>query len=99
MNSLAGVFKRCGCRSPETRRPLGAACPDLVREGHGSWYYRLEVAPWPDGRRRQLRRGGFATALAARGERDQFGASGGQGPEDPTMTIEQWLRLWLKPSS
>jgi integrase len=54
------------------------------------------VAPWPDGRRRQLRRGGFATAEAARSERDQFGATGEQGPAEATMTMAQWLRRWLE---
>ncbi|MEV7093283.1 site-specific integrase [Amycolatopsis sp. NPDC051045] len=54
------------------------------------------MAPWPDGPRRQLRRGGFATADAARSERDQFGATGGRGPADATMTMAQWLRLWLE---
>jgi integrase len=95
VDSSAGVFKRCGCRSRETGRPLGAACPDVTREEHGSWYYRLELAPWPDGRRRQLRRGGFATAEAAHSERDQFGATGERGPADATLTMGQWLRLWL----
>lgn len=95
MDSLAGVFKRCGCRNRETGRPVGTACPEVAREGHGSWYYRLEVTPWPDGRRRQLRRGGFATAEAARSERDQFGATGERGLADATLTVDQWLRLWL----
>ncbi|MGW3964255.1 tyrosine-type recombinase/integrase [Amycolatopsis sp. NPDC005003] len=67
----------------------------MAQEGHGSWYYRLEVTPWPDGRRRQLRRGGFATAEAAHSERDQFGATGERGLADATITVDQWLRLWL----
>lgn len=95
MDSLEGVFKRCGCRNRETGRPLGAACPDMAQDEHGSWYYRLEVAPWPDGRRRQLRRGGFPTAETAHSERDQFGVTGRPGPADATMTVDQWLRLWL----
>jgi hypothetical protein len=47
-------------------------------------------------RLRQLRRGGFAVAEAARNERDQFGATGGQELAEATMTTAQWLRLWLK---
>ncbi|WP_410638074.1 tyrosine-type recombinase/integrase [Amycolatopsis sp. lyj-346] len=53
------------------------------------------MTPWPDGRRRQPRRGGFATAEAARSERERFGATGGRELADATVTVGQWLRLWL----
>jgi hypothetical protein len=61
------IFKRCGCRDPQTGRMLGRNCRKLRRgDGrwnprHGSWVYQLELPPAPDGTRRNpLRRGGFA---------------------------------------
>ncbi len=64
--SDGSVFKRCGCRNPQTRRPLGNACPKLRRPNgtwsaeHGQWHYQIELPRTPKGRR-QLRRGGFAS--------------------------------------
>lgn len=60
------VYKRCGCRDPETRKSLDSACPKLHRPNgawsadHGSWYMQIELAKTAQGRRRQLRIGGFS---------------------------------------
>src|SRR5690242_19432551 len=68
------IFKRCGCRDPHTHKPLGSACPRLRRPGgawsseHGVWHYQLELPHTATGRRRQLRRGGFATGREAGNE-------------------------------
>jgi len=80
-------FKRCSCRTagacPRLRRPNGAWNP-----GHGSWHYRLELPPGEAGRRRQIRRGGYAShrdALAAREHaRTLLDLAGG----DPTAAAE-----------
>jgi integrase len=70
------VYKRCGCRDPRTRKPLGNNCPKLRRSNrswnpeHGQWAYQLELPPTAQGRRRQLRRGGMADRTAAAGELD-----------------------------
>jgi integrase len=59
------IYKRCGCRDPESRKTLGNGCPKLRRPGgawssdHGLWYWQLELPRHPDGRRRQLRCGGY----------------------------------------
>jgi integrase len=59
------VYKRCGCRDPENRKPLDNACPKLRRPNgtwsseHGSWYMQIELPKTAEGRRRQLRTGGF----------------------------------------
>ena len=37
------TFKRCGCRDPQTRRQLGAACPRLKNAGHGKYGYALLI--------------------------------------------------------
>jgi hypothetical protein len=59
------VFKRCGCREAVTGRLLGARCPDLVADGHGSWFFSLELPSGADGKRCRLRRGGYPTECAA----------------------------------
>ncbi|MGA5304562.1 tyrosine-type recombinase/integrase [Nucisporomicrobium flavum] len=57
--------KRCGCRHPDTGKPWGSRCPKLRRgnswnPNHGIWQYQIELPPRADGRRRPLRRSGFA---------------------------------------
>lgn len=64
------LFKRCSCRD-EDRKPLGASCPKLRRNGrawssdHGSWQMQLEVETARGQPRTHLRRGGFDTREAA----------------------------------
>ncbi|MEU8152153.1 tyrosine-type recombinase/integrase [Micromonospora sp. NPDC048986] len=70
------IFKRCGCRHPDTGKPLGNDCPKLRRPNrawsseHGHWTYQLELPPTPDGARRQLRRSGLPSRRAAADELD-----------------------------
>ncbi|WP_422738111.1 tyrosine-type recombinase/integrase [Micromonospora sp. WMMD729] len=70
------IFKRCGCRHPDTGKPLGNDCPKLRRPNrswsfeHGHWTYQLELPPTADGGRRQLRRSGLPTRRAAADELD-----------------------------
>ncbi|MER5647313.1 site-specific integrase [Streptosporangium sp. NPDC002524] len=60
------TFKRCKCRG-EDGRELGAQCPELKRKngswnpGHGTWYGKAELPAAPDGKRVDLRVGGFRT--------------------------------------
>lgn len=57
------VYRRCSCVDPETGKQYGARCPQLVNSNrHGRWYFRLTL---PAGRR-ELRKGGYPTATAAR---------------------------------
>jgi hypothetical protein len=64
-----GVFKRCGCRHPQSGRTLDAACPQLSERGHGSWYFDCPVAS-VGGRRERVRRGGYLTRRDAAAARD-----------------------------
>ncbi|MEU8408006.1 tyrosine-type recombinase/integrase [Micromonospora sp. NPDC048842] len=70
------IFKRCGCRHPDTGKPLGNDCPKLRRPNrawsseHGHWTYQLELPPTADGARRQLRRSGLPSRRAAADELD-----------------------------
>src|ERR1700739_17496 len=59
------VYRRCGCVCPVTGRQLGQRCPRLAGGRHGSWYLRLDLPAGPDGRRRRIRRGGYASRRAA----------------------------------
>ncbi|WP_238432460.1 tyrosine-type recombinase/integrase [Micromonospora tarensis] len=71
------IFKRCGCRHPDTGKPFGNDCPKLRRPNrawsseHGHWAYQIELPPTTDGRRRQLRRAGLPNRRAAADELDQ----------------------------
>jgi integrase len=71
------LYKRCGCRHPNGRKPLGNACPKLRRPGgawsseHGVWQYQIELPRRPDGRRRQLRDGGFTQRADAATQLDR----------------------------
>ena len=45
--------KRCGCRHPDTGKPLGSKCPKLRRRtgwnpSHGIWQYQIELPPAPE---------------------------------------------------
>lgn len=58
--------KRCRCRDADGR-DLGAQCSKLRRRdgswnpNHGTWYAKKELPPAPDGKRVELKAGGFAT--------------------------------------
>jgi integrase len=90
------VYRRCGCRD-EHRRQLGARCPRLaVDSEHRSWTFAVDI-PAPTGIRTTVRRGGYATADAARaalrllleGEACGFDA-------DPNQTVAEYLLSWLR---
>jgi integrase len=94
MNAKGSVYKRCGCRSDGTGKRLGGTCPLLSRRGHGSWYYAVDVSPYPGNRRQRLRRGGFPSRQAAE---DALGQLRSPAPRDtaaPLLTTGQWLRIW-----
>lgn len=64
------TYKRCHCRHPDTGKPLGGNCPKLRRgnswnPNHGVWQYQIELPRAANGRRRPLRRGGFASQTDA----------------------------------
>ncbi|RSN66618.1 Arm DNA-binding domain-containing protein [Actinomadura sp. WAC 06369] len=79
-NSTGGVYRRCGCVDPRSGKAWGGRCPKLeAGPRHGSWYIRLELPVGADGRRRRIRRGGFATRKAAEEALEQFGSPCGAG--------------------
>jgi hypothetical protein len=94
ISASTGVFKRCSCRDEEGK-PLNARCPRLRERGHGSWYFRVEMPRSHDGRRRQLRRGGFSSRQAAQRARDYLRNPATNEPSPLTVSTAQWLQLWL----
>ncbi|GGS87514.1 site-specific integrase [Planobispora rosea] len=60
----ASFSKRCGCKDPETKKPLDSGCPELTKQRHGTHGFttRLDTT---DRRARQLKRFGFTTKGAA----------------------------------
>jgi hypothetical protein len=91
------VFKRCRCRDRETGKDLGSKCPLLKRKGHGTWWFRYDAPPGPDGQRRRPLIGPFATekdaedALAVELAR----TSGGGHVQDRSVLVSGYLDNWL----
>lgn len=94
------AYKRCKCRA-EDGKDLGAKCPKLRRgDGswnprHGTWYFALELPPGPGGKRRQMRRGGFASRDEALGELERARSVTRRGA-DPSVrvTVGRFLAEW-----
>jgi integrase len=80
-----GMFQRCPAE-------CGARC-----QRHRYWFH-VELTPGPLRRRRQVTKGGFATAKQAERARanviEQFRA--GRWPEHPMLTVGEWLQAWYK---
>ena len=88
------VFRRCGCRD-ESGKQLGFGCPKLGQKGHGTWSYMVDVQSI-DGRRRQMKRGGFRTKSEALNALDEVSALSRTGHQvDDKITVGAWLDLWL----
>lgn len=94
--SKGNLYKRCGCRDPQTGRRLGQKCPHLrtaaVRwsRDHGSWHWQIELPAGADGTRRPLRRGTYDTQADA--ERTLNAVRAALAAPDPTDTKAQ-IRL------
>src|SRR5512132_3933393 len=89
-----GVFKRCGCRHPQTGRSLESACPRLAERGHSSWYFDCAVAT-VRGRRERVRRGGYLTRRDALAARDALLNHTDKDRGADAWTMARWLRYWL----
>ncbi|MGI5423134.1 tyrosine-type recombinase/integrase, partial [Actinomadura luteofluorescens] len=95
------TYKRCKCRGDDGKE-LGADCPKLRRKGgswnprHGVWYFRLELDPGPGGKRRTLRRGGFATEAAASEALDEAKAKEARGGNaQQKILVSEFLDDWI----
>jgi integrase len=95
-------YKRCKCRGDDGRE-LGAKCPKLHRSDgswnpkHGTWYYALELPAGVAGKRRQMRRGGFAIRDDAEAARDQARAKLRKGADPASrITVGEYLTRWVE---
>ncbi|MEU4584651.1 tyrosine-type recombinase/integrase [Kitasatospora aureofaciens] len=89
------MYRRCGCRDA-TRRQLGAKCPRLAEQQHGTWTFAVDI-PSLNGRRRTVRRGGFEDAFAAETALRRFLEGRRLGFDaDPHETVAAYLTKWLK---
>ncbi len=98
---MKGIDKRCGCRD-DTGTKLGARCPLLVRSGHGSYGYRIDLGPGLDARgqfrrRRQEYKGGFTKRRDAERAKAEHLTLLGQGQTQARneLTVGLWLEQWL----
>jgi integrase len=67
----------------------------LRERSHGSWYFAVDLPGGRDGRRHQLRRGGFRTRAAAEAAKGYLlGADA--DCDRGLVTLGQWLDLWLE---
>lgn len=78
------VFRQCACSVAEAdtdgrhvrgasgrvRRQLGALCPPLAEDGHGSWAYQVDLPRTGDRRRPRLHRRGLASEPEAQERMD-----------------------------
>lgn len=105
------VYKKCRCRDDDGR-DLGAACPKLRRSDgtwnprHGTWWFTLELEAGLNGKRKRIRRGGFASREEAQAARDDARNAERRGadPSLRTMTgryLTDWIerRVDMKPTA
>jgi hypothetical protein len=85
------VYPRCGRRQGRAGARRGASCPRLGEEGHGSWFFSLDLPRATGGRRCRVRRGGYPTRQAAEQALEQLQLPGGQ-----IVTVADWLVTWLE---
>jgi hypothetical protein len=81
------VFKRCGCRRGRAGLRLGASCPRLAEDDHGSWFFILELPRHVGGTRRRIRRGGYASREEAERALGRLRVTGGR-----VLTVADWLK-------
>lgn len=82
------VTKRCPCTLP-----TGQTC----KRPHGTWTVRVDVGIDTEGKRKQIRRSGFATRADAETEMRAIlsGLDAGTWVNDKAITVGQWLERWL----
>ena len=69
----------------------------MTNRRHGAWYFVTELPPGAGGNRKQLKRGGFATQVAAQQALDGVRRRLITGFEiDDQETVEEWLESWLE---
>ncbi len=98
---MSGSLRRtCACRDAETRKQYGTRCPQLAASSsHGTWQFVVSL-PGLGGKRRQMRKSGFATKKEAAGELAKIVAqvTAGDYRDDGRQTVAKYLNEWLERS-
>ncbi len=90
----SSIHRRCACRDHDGKQ-LGASCPKLGAKGHGSWTFVTDL-PAVNGKRKQVRRGGFPTKKAAQEALEKLRGRASSGQTiDARQTTGAWLETWL----
>ena len=86
------TFKRCPCPPVTNETGKALAC----KRKHGSWYFAAETHG-TDGKRRQVKRGGFATQADAQAALTAFAEAQNTGAwtDDRSLTVSEFLTDWL----
>ncbi|CCW12895.1 tyrosine-type recombinase/integrase [Rhodococcus aetherivorans] len=88
------IYRRCHCVD-HNRRPLGTNCPQLTDDKHGTWSFAVDL-PSLDGKRKTMRRGGFATKREAQSELKKVHERVDSSVKtDDRETVAQYLTKWL----
>ena len=95
-SSSTRISKRCSC-PPAYDGGRRVPCSRLREARHGSWGFVVDLGTGPDGRRRQVRRGGFATKTAAEVELTRLKGSRNDGTYTDArgVTVAGYLTEWL----
>lgn len=94
-SSTTKISKRCAC-APSYDEGRRVPCPRLREARHGSWGFVVDLGT-SDGKRRQVRRGGFATKAEAGREliRLQGRVEDGTYADAGRLTVAAFLTGWL----
>lgn len=89
------VYRTCSCRD-DAGKQLGARCPDLAGSSrHGAWSFAVDL-PALAGRRKTMRRRGFATKAAAQRALDDVLVRQGAGVQvDDRENVAAYLHEWM----
>jgi integrase len=89
------VYRRCACRD-DNGQQLGTHCPKLGHSKHGTWTFAVDM-PSLDGRRKTMRRGGFATKAEAQLALNKVLDCERTGVViDDQQTVADYLEDWLQ---
>ena len=86
-----GPLHDSGCRQGRAGARRGASCPQLGQQGHGSWYFSLDLPRTTGG-------GGAGSAGAGTrpGRRPSRRWNSCRCPAAGCLTVAEWLVTWLE---
>lgn len=89
------TYRRCHCVD-DNRKPLGTNCPQLATDDkHGTWSFAVDL-PSLDGKRKTMRRGGYATKREAQAELKKVHERVDSSVKtDDRETVAAYLTKWL----